>query len=615
MLSYSFRSLIYNRNKYILLSLLSVLAFGFIYFILAVLGLLISPSADGFAEEAQQSFLVLMIGFVVIFTLSVSMVISTVFYMFYTMRKPEMKVLRTLGASRATLNRTYLIEMSLLSLIISLISFLCGSAITAVFFTYYQESYVWDGRVVLIFFLLSNAVFLSMAYRQFTKVLREIDGVKKGRARRTKGQAGNKLTARLVTGCVFVGLGLSSIAYPRLQDAFTLIGVMILIKPLIGLLLYGLEQLLHSLRASSLLLAVQQMRFNFNKISSLVANVAVSLALIVMMFSLYHSLESSAVEYSARQMQYDAVAQLNQPVQDTWLQEQKGLEGTLAYTAGVEPSGRSITLTGISKTFTASQTLDFKSGSLDDLWKSAGDKQTAAVIPESLSINAGLDIGDTLNLKVQDRLVTLTVAGTFYSYNLNQIYVDKEQLAGQLATGGGQSNLLYVQGPLPEAEAALKNGAPGGYQLLPKDELLEGYREGILNGTEMVETFLYVYLVISVFLIINMFVMSMEERSRVHAGLRVLGVRKSRLIWMNVFEAALLIVAGSVAGAIIGWLLNSGVPSFVESSFGVRVSISEPLPLLLIVFGAAQLLTIAFPALLGVISMNGRQMLLVDKEE
>lgn len=615
MLSYSFQSLIYNRNKYIVLSILGLLAFAFIYFILYLLNDLGNPLAGATAEESQSSFIALLTGFVVLFVLSVAMVISAVFYMFYSTRKNELTVLRHLGASRSTIIKACLYEMAALSLIISFAGFVAGLIIAAWFMAYYRSEHVFNAGVSILYFVLTNAVFLSVAYKQLTKVLRETDDINRTpKKRRRKPSSDNRPVPQLVTGCVFIGLGTVWLTDWSMGEAVTMIGVLILVKPLIALLLLGLERALSGFRATSLLLAVQQMRFNFKKTGSLVANAAISFALIVMMFSLYHSLESSAVSHSDQMMQYDALIQLEHPVQDALL-DQPGVNGALVFPVKAGTSDQELLLTGISLSFEDNEQLDFKAGSLEELWRPDETGTLSLLIPELLSINRGLKVGDTVNLDAGGQEITARIAGTFFSYNYNQIYTAKAELEGRLTGGAGLSNLLYAKEPLDETQAFLESGAAGAYNIRSKGELLEDYREGILNGTEMVETFLYVYLAISLFMIVNLFVMSMEERRRTNAGLRILGVRASRLLWMTVFEAIILITGGSVAGIVIGWVLNGGLPDFVELLFGVRATITEPLALLAIIFGIALVLTIAFPAWLGYLSLKGNAALAAEKGE
>lgn len=602
MISFALNSLKFNKKKYSIVALLSTVGFSFIYFILQVLGHLMKEDIS----SEDNSFIVLMVAFIAVFILCVYMSISVVIYIFYKMRKNELYILKTLGASKKKIRNMYKGELIILGLIISIISFLVGLVITNTFLNYYDMKTSINLVMVALFFALSNFIFVSIGTIQFRKVFKELTP----KIKKKKKKKANYFIQAIV-GITFI-ITSFFMSQKEITIVTLFIGIGILVNPILFVIINLLRSLFEILKIPHLSISLKQVIFNFKKVILLTKNIAISIALIIMMFTLYDSLRSSGVQYSSDSMKFDSLVQLNSPIQDLDLNKEKVFNG-LTLNGELNKNNKKVLVAGINEDYVGYEILDFANGSMADLKDDV--EKIPCIIPELLRINNGFKIGDEIEVKILDKTLNFEIVGSIYTYNLSEIYVPKDALSKFMFNINNISNVFYVKGDesivinkLPK-DGALKS------EVIARDTLIQEYKEGILNGTEMIETFLYVYLAISVFLIINMFLMSIEEKSRYNGSFITLGLRKSKVIFMNIIEGIVTVILGSLLGILIGGILISGLPMFTLASYGVKIDIYIPNEFLLAVILVTQAITIISILILSVFTTNGKTLKLVGKEE
>jgi Predicted permease. len=84
---------------------------------------------------------------------------------------------------------------------------------------------------------------------------------------------------------------------------------------------------------------------------------------------------------------------------------------------------------------------------------------------------------------------------------------------------------------------------------------------------------------------------------------------------MNTFEGIFIIIAGSILGLIFGTILTNGLPSFVESSYGIRMRNFIPWTLLFDIVVCAQAVTIIATFILSLFSNGEVGTKLIGREE
>ncbi|MBE6047186.1 MAG: FtsX-like permease family protein [Clostridium sp.] len=231
-----------------------------------------------------------------------------------------------------------------------------------------------------------------------------------------------------------------------------------------------------------------------------------------------------------------------------------------------------------------------------------------------MRITNNLKLDDIISMDVLGEKVKFKVVGTIYTYNYKEIFADEKKLSAQLLGQSDLINTVYVKDDDKYIYEEIEDNKIS-YTSIERDTLIDEYKDGILNGTEMVETFLYVYLAVSVFLIINMLLMSLEEKRRYNYVFEKLGLRKSKIVVMNVMETIVIALIGMTLGLIFGTLLNSGLPKTVEIMYGVRMKIFLPLGLLTSIGVFTELVILLAAFAISVFSTNSKNLRLSGGEE
>lgn len=171
MLSLSIKGLKYNKKKYLIVGLLSIVGFSFIYLILQLLGYMNNNKTN----EVDDGFSSLLIVFIVVFVVCIYMSISIVLYIFYKIRKSDIYILSTIGATNKTIKKIFILELIFLNLIIIIGSSIVGAIIMNIFKNKYESQYTFDLRMFLVFFILSIILFMTTGMIQINKIFKELN--------------------------------------------------------------------------------------------------------------------------------------------------------------------------------------------------------------------------------------------------------------------------------------------------------------------------------------------------------------------------------------------------------------------------------------------------------
>lgn len=613
MLSLAIKGLKYNKKKYSIVALLSIIGFSFIYFILQLLGYMNSNKAD----DVDDGFISLLIIFIVVFVVCIYMSISVVLYILYKMRKSEIYTLSTIGASNKTIKRIFRLELIFLNLITIIGSSIVGAIIINIFTDKYESQYTFDLQMFLVFFILSTALFMTTGMIQINKIFKELNIVKKRRRKRSKKlksvsikKQRHGIIVDIIVGLIFI-FATESIKEDSVKLVTFLIGIGVLIKPVLIVIIEAFKFIFDKLGLTFLSVSLKQVQFNLKKIKSLVMNFAVSMALIIVIFTMYNSLIESGMVYSKDNMKYTSLIQLDGIQTKENFQENENTFKALALKGDYKKEDDTL-ITGINKDYSNFETLDFALGSIDNL-SSDGD-EINCIIPELMRITNNLKLDDIISMDVLGEKVKFKVVGTIYTYNYKEIFADEKKLSAQLLGQSDLINTVYVKDDDKYIYEEIEDNKIS-YTSIERDTLIDEYKDGILNGTEMVETFLYVYLAVSVFLIINMLLMSLEEKRRYNYVFEKLGLRKSKIVVMNVMETIVIALIGMTLGLIFGTLLNSGLPKTVEIMYGVRMKIFLPLGLLISIGVFTELVILLAAFAISLFSTNSKNLRLSGGEE
>lgn len=192
------------------------------------------------------------------------------------------------------------------------------------------------------------------------------------------------------------------------------------------------------------------------------------------------------------------------------------------------------------------------------------ESPNAVMVSASLARAENLQSGDDLNGYINERPVTLQVAGILLDVP-NRPPLQRNLLVMDLPAAQLQ---LRREGQLDRLELGLREG--GSVQaledtlrpLLPQNWILEAPEQRASSGRTMTAAFRFnltilslIALVVGAYLLFQAFDSAVNRRRETWATLRALGCEPGRVLRFVLTEAALLGGLGSVLGVLLGWLL------------------------------------------------------------
>lgn len=190
----------------------------------------------------------------------------------------------------------------------------------------------------------------------------------------------------------------------------------------------------------------------------------------------------------------------------------------------------------------------------------------AALPPEGLLISKsvadrlGLRPGDAGVLRVLEgrrRVVSLPVSGTVEDFTGSTVYMDLDALWAVLGEGGAVTGLWLTIGENEQERVlATLREAPSvaGFQL--KEASMEGFRATVDRNLRIVRRFLLSFAVVIAFgVVYNSVQVSMSERSRDLATMRVIGFGRREVALVQLGELWLVVGLSVPAGLLVGrWM-------------------------------------------------------------
>ena len=268
-----------------------------------------------------------------------------------------------------------------------------------------------------------------------------------------------------------------------------------------------------------------------------------------------------AMQFGVVQRQ-DATVTFFEPASARALQEVRGLPGVLH----VEPlravpvrvrSGhreRNLAITGLPAGATLNRIVD-RSGRVVDL------PPGGLVVSKTLAEVLGIAPGDTLTLEVLEGrrpVRTARVAGLVDEYLGIAVYMEIEALRRLLREGGTLSGayLQVDEGALPALYRRLK-ATPRVAGVSLTKRALESFRKVLAQNMEIMTTINLAFAGIIAFgVVYNAARISLSERSRELASLRVLGFTRAEISLVLLGELAVLTLVALPIGLLIGWGLG-----------------------------------------------------------
>ncbi len=179
------------------------------------------------------------------------------------------------------------------------------------------------------------------------------------------------------------------------------------------------------------------------------------------------------------------------------------------------------------------------------------------LVSATLAERLGVRVGDRVSLRVLEgrrRTLTLPVGGTIEDFTGATVYVHLGAMEPMLGEGSAVSGLwLSVRGGEQDAVLSVLREAPGVAGVQLKSAAMEGFEATVDRNLRIVRSFLLAFAVVIAFgLVYNSVQVSMSERVRDLATMRVIGFSRAEVARVQLGELWLLVAAAIPAGLLLG---------------------------------------------------------------
>ncbi|MHB1391646.1 MAG: FtsX-like permease family protein [Clostridia bacterium] len=606
MLQYILKNIARHKLRLVLMFTMLILSIALVSFSLQVLfnmSQIIEDNMKDFVlkKELESVISIITMFMCVLVGFSCTMVNNT-YAVIIQGRINEFKLLHNLGLYSSRIKNMLFAEISILGFL----SIIIGTAMGILIANWYMNAYNLVSRklyfeVVIYICVLAFPIFLYIINMNFNKISPAIFGSSKNSADSLPLKKQEK-TNRILTFLAGSTLMLLSILVKfnfvieylnlenfisneqSIRDVVFFIGAIIAFDGLIYGILHILDSCAKLLKLNSLYLAIEQNLFSFKKIKTLISSFIFATVLIVGMFGLYHSIRMTVDTYIDDNIYYSHVVMLENPVT---LKQEKLLSLPPAEFSGgrivrgltleaLSQKGKRIAVSGIDQSYFEINSLSFINESKKDSIFEEG-RELYTIMPIKRMSDEDLSIDDVSEYKVMGKSMGFKIKGEYRAYDRGQMYVSRELLSKRVFGNSDICNTLYfVDFSDSEVEKAVKLLGATKYEVKDISIIKSEYKADAVKGTEMIEAFLYINLLFTTSLIINMFLLSFQDRIRQYAILRVLGVRKSAIIATMLIEGGIIFLLGSSIGWELGKSFVKGAIMYIEDTVFFKVKYFLP---------------------------------------
>lgn len=587
MFKYYLNSIAYNKKRHLLILGISIVGFSFIFLILQLLNSL-KLIAEAESDYIQMIYMIIV--FFVLIGVSVIGFLNTAYKIIYQGRKLEIQNLRNIGCSKRTIKRIFLTEIIILNVMVSLCSIIVGSILSKIFTEYYHETMTMDVKFIVVFLLSTSVIFLCTVYHQFFIYLREALDLQERRHKTDKRvrktvSVQTKMMRRVIISLflimlyfivkLVVGEYLTIFEYVNIKQLDLLVLIMICYicrKPIVYLMFTLIYKVAENLYISNLLLAMKRIIHDMERMMKLIANLALSICFMILFLVMFQSTSTSSVKYIQRSLKYQHLyVDETMTHSDVFINNEPAvLSGSLILPAAVDINNkrRQITLKGVAHTHQRAETVEMIEGS----WKSLF-QESVEFLPILISNidanNYGLSIDDYINSQVSGVIIRLKVVGIYNSFRFAEIYADQKKLSLWVSQEPNKINTWYT-------DIAVNGYEEFGIIHKSVDEIKDETEDNILKGTEIIHAFLYLYVLGSMFMLFNIYLITLKERRLSNQNLLTFGLREQRIFRIQFLEIFIVTALGIITGILLGMISVQGLPALLRLIFNLRIQIYIP---------------------------------------
>jgi hypothetical protein len=407
-----------------------------------------------------------------------------------------------------------------------------------------------------------------------------------------------------------------------LNDVIFWLGVVMSIDFIILMLIKLLKKVAEHLKINSLFIASQQLLFNFKKIKGVIVSFTISIFMIVGMLGFYDSVTSSVEKYIDKTVSYDYLLVLNEEskISEANLKDyiktniQHGEFETSLNMIVKDASNKEFILTGIDESFNRFEPILLENKNVKSIFNK-DENNLKVFISEKAFRDKILKPQEKINVSIVDSKLELEIEDLHKNINTSEIYISKELLSSIIYGEGNHYNVIYFKGyPLSAVNKVIDFLNVKNYELNDINNMKDTMKKRVINGTEVIEVFLYIIVFFTISLIINLFILSLNSRAKEYSVFNILGISNLKIISAMIIEVLIIFFSGSVLGWNFGFEFVKGSAYYMKSSFVFPLLPSLPVGELSILLVICFCLLMASITLIGNFSIRNKELFLKKYE-
>lgn len=187
------------------------------------------------------------------------------------------------------------------------------------------------------------------------------------------------------------------------------------------------------------------------------------------------------------------------------------------------------------------------------------------ILTEKIAKLLDLEVGDTLDIRVDNRNVSLNIAAITQHYTGHNIYTSHQTLIDQL-THIPKDNMLLFKTDVEDHDALtrtlMEEDSVIAVQFL--DEISQTYSDMTKNFDVVIWVVVVAALALEILVLVNLISMNMSEREKELATLKVLGFKKNELATYVLRENIILTLIATAFGFVFGRVMHYFVVTQAE---------------------------------------------------
>lgn len=490
-------------------------------------------------------------------------------------REQEFNMLYNIGLDKSGIRRMLYMEITISVLVTILFSSIIGTAGSYIFLKQFQ---LFTGVKVYVEIYLAIAIgALAMMFHIVNLNLKKISIGKNADRKRmfhhfTYKQIRKKTVSMVI--CIFIVIyclydpnkifdyyfGEFGFAF---RSSLYWICILIAIDGIIYYVFRILEIVSKKMKVLSLYLAVEQNIYRCKRIISIISSLIISVVLLVGLQGFYNSIRKSVVNVVDETVKYNyLVTYENVPKidedalrlkLDKTISEDR--EYSIALTVKFIINDEKIYITGIERNYLDMQILYlYKERDISDIFNSKNILKV--IFPNKMANDKRWKVNDRLDLHYsegEEKTMPITIAELYKPIDLRQAFTDRKLLSKKIYNDEGKYNSIYFMNYSEEDILNIMNELDNGkYYLSDITDIENKSKKQAVNGTELIEAYIYIFLFFTASLIVNIFILSFHDRKNEYRKLMIAGFSKRILLGSMILESVIIFIFGTGVGWICG---------------------------------------------------------------